>query len=86
MQEYHIHTSHDKIAIMLRDVMIIDENVENIKIILIFLTHHQVQNRVSILDRWVNILTPFRYTVTLQILVSIAFLINNINPLQNTQR
>ncbi len=39
---------------MLRDVMIIDENVENIRIILMFLKHHQFLGFASILDHCVS--------------------------------
>ncbi len=48
------HISHDKIVIMSRDVTINDENVKNIRIVLIFLTYHQFLNRMSILDCCVN--------------------------------
>ncbi len=76
------HTSHDTIVIMLEDVTIIDENVKNIRIILIFLTHHPFLNHVSILDRCVNIDSCF--PTRSQILSSISFLINNNENLQGT--
>ncbi len=48
------HTSHDKIVIMWRDVMIIDEDVKIIRISVIFLMHCQFLNHTSILNCRVN--------------------------------
>ncbi len=47
-------TSHDKVKIMLWNVMIIDENANNIRIILILSIDSQFFNHVSVLDRCVN--------------------------------